>query len=51
MRVFWDRAQAGGRKSFRYEELDQGFLLHSSAGILVPYLEAIQRDLDLREES
>lgn len=51
MRVFWDRAQAGGRKSFRYEELDQGFLLHPSGGILVPYLEALQRDLDLREES
>lgn len=51
MRAFWDRAQAGGRKSFRYEELDQGFLLHSSGGILVPYLEALQRDLDLREES
>lgn len=51
MRVFWDRAQAGGRKSFRYEELDQGFLLHPAGGILVPYLEALQRDLDLREES
>ena len=49
MRKFWDRARQGGRKSFRYEELDQTFLLHPSGGILVPYLEALQKDLDRRD--
>lgn len=49
LRKFWDRARQGGRKSFRYEELDQTFLLRPSGGILVPYLEALQKDLDRRD--
>lgn len=49
MRRFWDRAQEGGRKSFRYEELDQAFRIVPAGGILVPYLEAMQRDLDRRD--
>ncbi|MEY8426220.1 Holliday junction resolvase RecU [Lachnospiraceae bacterium 46-15] len=49
MRRFWERAKNGGRKSFRYEELNQDFRLHSTGGILVPYLEAIQKDLDARD--
>lgn len=49
MRKFWERAKQGGRKSFRYEELNQDFRLHSTGGILVPYLEAIQKDLDTRD--
>ncbi len=46
MRRFWERAKSGGRKSFRYEELNQDFRIHSTGGILVPYLETIQKDLD-----
>ena len=38
MRRFWERAKSGGRKSFRYEELNQDFRIHSTGGILVPYL-------------
>lgn len=49
MRAFWDRGKQGGRKSFTYEELDRAFLLHSQGGILVPYLEALARDLDMRD--
>lgn len=49
MRKFWDRGKAGGRKSFRYEELDQAFKLYPAGGILVPYLEALQKDLDRRD--
>lgn len=49
MRKFWKRAKEGGRKSFRYEELNQEFRLHSSGGILVPYLEALQKDLNMRD--
>ena len=49
MRIFWDRAVNGGRKSFRYDELNQNFFLRSSGGILVPYLETLQKDLELRD--
>ena len=51
MLSFWERAQEGGRKSFRYTELDQEYYIHPQNGILVPYLEALQRDLDEREDS
>lgn len=49
MRKFWDRAKGGGRKSFRYEELDPSFFLKEEKGILVPYLEGIAKDLELRD--
>ena len=49
MRRFWERAKSGGRKSFRYEELNQDFRIHSTGGILVPYLETIQKDLEARD--
>lgn len=45
---FWNRAQTGGRKSFRYEELEPQFFFQSKNGILVPYLEVMQKDLELR---
>lgn len=50
MQRFWNRAREGGRKSFRYEELDQRFFLPKKYGILVPYLDILQLDLELREE-
>ncbi|MCD8348191.1 MAG: Holliday junction resolvase RecU [Lachnospiraceae bacterium] len=49
MMKFWNRAQNGGRKSFRYVELDQNYYIHPRGGLLVPYLDALQRDLDERE--
>lgn len=49
MRTFWERAQNGGRKSFRYEELDPNFFLKKKTGILVPYLDGIQKDLESRD--
>lgn len=45
---FWNRAQEGGRKSFRYEELEPDYFLTSKGGILVPYLDTIQKDLEKR---
>lgn len=47
--VFWRRMEEGGRKSFRREELSPEFYLASRSGVLVPYLEGIQKDLDLRD--
>ncbi len=42
---FWDRKENGGRKSFRYEEINRDFLLHRGHGVLVPYLEGLKKDL------
>ena len=46
---FWNRAKEGGRKSFRYEELEPDFFLRKSRGVLVPYLDAMQKDLAMRD--
>lgn len=45
---FWNRAKEGGRKSFRYEELDQRYFLPEVPGILVPFLNTLQLDLESR---
>lgn len=45
---FWKRAEEGGRKSFRYEDLTEEFFFHSQGGVLVPYLEPMQKDLSAR---
>ena len=46
---FWEREEKGGRKSFRYEELDQDYYIQPKNGILVPYLESLQKDLNTRD--
>ena len=45
---YWNPCIEGGRKSFRYEELDPEFFLKETAGILVPYLNTLQLDLNKR---
>lgn len=45
---FWNRAKDGGRKSFRYEELNPEYVIPKRNGIMVPYLDALQKDLDDR---
>ena len=45
---FWRRAMDGGRKSFRYEELDMDYVLHPAHGIFVPYLDGINVELEKR---
>ena len=49
MMKFWNRAKEGGRKSFRYVELDQDYYIQPKNGLLVPYLEALQTDLNSRD--
>ena len=49
LKKFWERKKQGGRKSFRYEELDPSFILHTKGGLLVPYLDGIQKDLERRD--
>ena len=47
---FWERAKAGERKSFTYDEIDKSFRINSGKGIMIHYLETIQKDLDRREQ-
>lgn len=49
LRFFWDRAMEGGRKSFKFEELNPEYIIPRKNGVLVPYLDMIQKDLDDRE--
>ena len=49
MRSFWNRAAAGGRKHFKYEELDPQYFLPKNQRVLVPYLEGIKLDLVNRD--
>lgn len=46
---FWQRAKNGGRKSFRYEELEPEYFLPNKGGVPVPYLDAMQKDLAARD--
>ena len=43
--TFWDRAEAGGRKSFRMDELDLTWTIPAEQGIMVPYLDMLNKDL------
>lgn len=45
---FWQRMTSGGRKSFRLDELEDGFDLEAHDGLFVPYLDGIRKDLTLR---
>ena len=47
---FWNRMKDGGRKSFRYEELDQTYIIRSHSGVMLHYLEQIKLDLSERSE-
>lgn len=49
LRFFWDRAKEGGRKSFRFDELNPAYILPKKNGILIPYLDMLQQDLDDRD--
>lgn len=49
LRFFWDRAANGGRKSFRFEELNPEYILPKKNGVFVPYLDILSKDLEDRE--
>ena len=46
---FWKRMEAGGRKSFTYDEIDKTYQIRAKRDILVHYLETIQKDLTERD--
>jgi recombination protein U len=47
---FYQRAVNGGRKSFRFEELDPNYHITVQGGTCVHYLETLSKDLEHREE-
>ena len=46
---FWKRAEEGGRKSVRHEELEPEFFMQLRQGFFVPYLDALQKDIETRD--
>ncbi len=50
MKKFYDRCKEGGRKSFRFEEVDQVYEVFNTKGYPVHYLEALSRDLLARDQ-
>lgn len=49
IKKFWERAKNGGRKSFRFEELNPEYFMSWKNNCYVPYLDYIQKDLDARD--
>ena len=47
--IFWNRAHTGGRKSFRFDELNKEYIFSGKQGVLIPYLDFIKKDLEQRE--
>lgn len=46
---FYSRSENGGRKSFRYEEIDADYKIETDKGVPVHYLEALSKDLKNRD--
>ena len=49
LKHFWERAAAGGRKSFLYAELDNDYVIREGGGTPAHFLPLLQKDLDERE--
>jgi len=47
---FWNRSEQGGRKSIRYDELNPKYFMQLKNGCFVPYLDALQMDLEERNK-
>ncbi len=48
---FYNRARDGGRKSFRFDEIDKKYLINQDKGVPVHFLETLKLDLSLREDT
>ncbi len=51
LKKFWLRKEEGGRKSFRFEELDEKWIIDSKSGVLVPFLDSLKIDLESRVDN
>jgi recombination protein U len=45
---FWERSVKGGRKSFRYDELDSSYQIPLLGGGCIHYLDILKKDLERR---
>lgn len=48
LKLYWDRMNNGGRKSFTFEEMTKDYKILSKRDVFVHYLEAIQKDIERR---
>lgn len=46
--AYYERKQNGGRKSFRFDELNVEYFFKAGNGVLVPYLDKLALDLECR---
>lgn len=46
---FWTRAKEGGRKSFRFEEIEEEYLFDNKGMLTVPYLKMLSKDVERRD--
>ena len=51
LKKFWLRKEEGGRKSFRFEELDEKWIIDAKSGVLVPFLDSLKIDLESRVDN
>ena len=47
---FWRRMEEGGAKHFKYEELDIGFFVPLKQGMILHYLECLQKVLEQKDQ-
>lgn len=47
LKYFWDRSLNGGRKSIAFHELNEIYMFHDINEMYIPYLDMIQKDLEL----
>ena len=50
MMKYWNRAKEGGVKHFKYEELDIGFFVPLKQGMILHYLECLQKVLEKKDQ-
>ena len=48
--IYYERSLSGGRKSFRFDELDEDYFFSMGTSVFVPYLDKLAKDLDEREK-
>lgn len=46
---FWDKGKNGGKKSFKFDELDEKWLIKKGNNVIIPYLEKIKLDMEERD--
>ena len=46
---FWNRMEAGGRKSFTYDEVDKSWRIMPKRDMFIHYLKMLQKDLNERD--